>query len=64
MVMKRILTVVLAVMLMLTMAQVALGDSYPEFNFETRTVSLNSGYEMPMLGLGMFSLSDSGTALY
>ena len=55
--MKRILTVALAVMLM--MAQAAFAESYPEFNFETRTVTLNSGYEMPMLGLGMFSLSDS-----
>ena len=57
--MKRILTVILVAMLMLTMAQAALAESYPEFNFETRTVTLNSGYEMPMLGLGMFSLSDS-----
>ena len=57
--MKRILTVILAVMLMLTMTQSAFADSYPEFNFGTRTVTLNSGYEMPMLGLGMFSLSDS-----
>ena len=57
--MKKILTVTLAVLLMLTVAQAALAESYPEFNFETRTVPLNSGYEMPMLGLGMFSLSDS-----
>ena len=57
--MKRILTVILAAMLMLTMTQAAFADSYPEFSFETRTVTLNSGYEMPMLGLGMFSLSDS-----
>ena len=57
--MKRILTVILAAMLMLTMTQAAFADSYPEFSFETRTVPLNSGYEMPMLGLGMFSLSDS-----
>ena len=33
--------------------------SYPEFDFESKTVTLNSGYEMPILGLGMFSLSDS-----
>ncbi len=32
---------------------------YPAFDFESRTVMLNSGYEMPILGLGMFSLSDS-----
>ncbi len=57
--MKRILTVILAVMLILTMAQAAFAESYPEFSFETRTVTLNSGYEMPILGLGMFSLSDS-----
>ena len=29
-----------------------------EFNFETRTVMLNSGYEMPIMGLGTYSLSD------
>ena len=29
-----------------------------EFNFETRTVLLNSGYEMPIMGLGTYSLSD------
>ncbi len=57
--MKRILTVILAAMLMLTMTQAAFADPYPEFSFETRTVTLNSGYEMPLLGLGMFSLSDS-----
>lgn len=32
---------------------------YPVFDFERRTVTLNSGYEMPILGLGMFSLSES-----
>lgn len=32
---------------------------YPEFDFEKKTVVLNSGHEMPMLGLGMFSLSDT-----
>lgn len=32
---------------------------YPVFDFESKTVTLNSGYEMPILGLGMFSLSDS-----
>ena len=34
-------------------------DGYPVFDFENKTVTLNSGYEMPILGLGMFSLSDS-----
>lgn len=28
------------------------------FDFETRTVLLNSGYEMPIMGLGTYSLSD------
>jgi diketogulonate reductase-like aldo/keto reductase/flavodoxin len=28
------------------------------FNFETKTVLLNSGYEMPIMGLGTYSLSD------
>ncbi len=28
------------------------------FNFETKTVKLNSGYEMPILGLGTYALSD------
>lgn len=36
-----------------------LSSSYPVFDFERKTVMLNSGYEMPILGLGMFSLSDS-----
>ena len=34
-------------------------SSYPVFDIENRTVKLNSGYDMPILGLGMFSLSDS-----
>ena len=29
-----------------------------EFNFQTHTVLLNSGYEMPIMGLGTYSLSD------
>lgn len=32
---------------------------YPSFDFEKKTVTLSSGYEMPILGLGMFSLSDT-----
>ena len=28
-----------------------------EFNFETRTITLNSGYEMPIYGLGTYSLT-------
>lgn len=30
----------------------------PVFDFDTHTVTLNSGYEMPILGLGTYSLSD------
>ena len=33
-------------------------ETLGEFNFETRTVTLNSGYEMPIMGLGTYSLSD------
>lgn len=29
-----------------------------KFDFEKRTVMLNSGYEMPIMGLGTYSLSD------
>lgn len=29
-----------------------------KFNFKTRSVMLNSGYEMPIMGLGTYSLSD------
>ncbi len=32
------------------------------FNFETKTVTLNSGYEMPIMGLGTYSLSDEECA--
>ena len=34
-------------------------EGYPSFDLAKKTVTLNSGYEMPVLGLGMFSLSDS-----
>ena len=27
------------------------------FNFETKTVTLNSGYEMPLIGIGTYSLT-------
>jgi hypothetical protein len=29
----------------------------PVFDFKTKTVRLNSGYEMPIVGLGTYSLS-------
>ena len=32
-------------------------NSKEEFNFETRTVTLNSGYEMPLNGIGTYSLT-------
>ena len=32
------------------------------FDFETKTVLLNSGYEMPIMGLGTYSLSDEECA--
>lgn len=32
--------------------------SIPVFDFETKTVRLNSGYEMPIVGLGTYTLSD------
>lgn len=32
--------------------------SAPVFDFARRTVTLNSGYEMPLMGLGTYSLSD------
>ena len=33
--------------------------SVPVFDFESRTVMLNSGYEMPIAGLGTYALSDN-----
>lgn len=34
-------------------------EGYPAFDFETKTVKLNSGYAMPILGIGTYALSDS-----
>lgn len=34
------------------------GASAPVFDLESRTVTLNSGYEMPVAGLGTYALSD------
>ncbi|MCD7742236.1 MAG: aldo/keto reductase [Ruminococcus sp.] len=41
------------------------GEEYAvgEFNFETKTVLLNSGYEMPIMGLGTYSLTDDECAV-
>lgn len=33
-----------------------------EFNFDTKTVTLNSGYEMPIIGLGTWTQNDEETA--
>ena len=33
-------------------------ENLGNFNLETATVTLNSGYEMPIMGLGTYSLSD------
>ncbi len=32
-------------------------EEIPKFNFDTRTVKLNSGYEMPLNGIGTYSLT-------
>lgn len=34
------------------------GNITAEFNFETKTVHLNSGYDMPIIGLGTWTLSN------
>ena len=34
-------------------------SGYPAFEFENKTVILNSGYEMPILGIGTYALSDT-----
>ncbi|MCC8151438.1 MAG: aldo/keto reductase [Lachnospiraceae bacterium] len=34
-----------------------------EFDFDTKTVLLNSGYEMPIMGLGTYSLTDEECAV-
>lgn len=39
------------------------GNIVREFNFETKTVQLNSGYEMPIMGLGTYSLTDAECAV-
>ena len=36
--------------------------SKTEFNFDTKTVTLNSGYEMPIIGLGTWTQNDEETA--
>ena len=42
-------------------SNVNVNDFDNKFNFETRTVTLNSGYEMPILGLGTWTQNDEET---
>ena len=44
-------------------SEVSLVSEVGVFNFETKTVLLNSGYEMPIMGLGTYSLSDEECAV-
>ena len=57
--MKKVTLILLTTFLCICLTSAVLAEGYPEFDFEKTTVTLNSGYEMPILGLGMFSLSDS-----
>ena len=57
--MKKVTLILLTTFLCICLTSAVLAEGYPEFDFEKKTVTLNSGYEMPILGLGMFSLSDS-----
>ena len=42
-----------------TAPQPSPSGGYPAFDFESRTVTLNSGHAMPILGLGTYALSGS-----
>ncbi len=57
--MKRVLIFLATAFLCMMHAAAAPAEGYPTFDFDKKTVTLNSGYDMPILGLGMFSLSDS-----
>ena len=58
--MKRLFCLLLALAAVSTAriacAEAAGGPSKPAFDFESRTVTLNSGYVMPILGLGTYAL--------
>ncbi len=56
---NKMLALLSAAILCMTLLGAALAEGYPAFDFDSKTVTLNSGWEMPILGLGMFSLSDS-----
>lgn len=56
--MKRVIGVILMLCVFAGCAAHAEESNAPAFNFETKTVMLNSGYEMPIVGLGTYALSD------
>lgn len=56
---KTILSAAFVMCVLISAGSVSAADGYPVFDFERKTVRLNSGYDMPILGLGMFALSDS-----
>ena len=50
-----------ALIMVLSLIICLMGDNtsaVPVFDLERRTVTLNSGYEMPVAGLGTYALSD------
>ena len=40
-------------------APISVAEGYPVFDFDAKAVMLNSGYQMPILGIGTYALSDS-----
>lgn len=56
---KTILSAAFVMCVLISAGSVSAAEGYPVFDFEQKTVRLNSGYDMPILGLGMFALSDS-----
>ena len=55
-----LLTCILALIMtgLTATAEADAGATVGQFNFATKTVLLNSGYEMPILGLGTYTLDD------
>lgn len=56
--MRKVLGVILMLCMFAGCSAIAEEGNAPVFNFETKTVMLNSGYEMPIVGLGTYALSD------
>ena len=54
--MKRASALLTAILLWFTLTALAESGQVGAFDFETRTVRLNSGYDMPIMGLGTYSL--------